>query len=158
MATIAPPAPNLGGDLLAGNRSPQLGGPGGRIDQAHTELSHYELVMRCGARQWMSISWTTVLEENVAGYKVHRYSLDGQQEHAWVNSVPITALGPGSYRIIDSDVVPGRRYLYRLYVFDVTYQLSRAEQIILANPAQPTCLYFPLVRGGTPSVAEAMGP
>ena len=96
--------------LLASSYSPQIGGLGG---QAHAELSHHRLKMHCRAPQLLIISWTTVLEAEVAGYKVHRHSLDGQQEHAWVNTVPLAARGPGDYRIIDSDVVPGRRYLYQ---------------------------------------------
>jgi len=140
---IGPPAPNPGGGLLAAERSPQFGGQ--VSEQPHAELSHYQLEMRCRSPQLMIISWATALEENVAGYKVHRYSLDGQQTHGWVNPVPLTARGPGDYRLIDSSAVPGYRYFYRLYVFDDTYRLSRAQQIVLANPAQPTCLYFPLI-------------
>ena len=93
----------------------------------------------------MIIAWTTAAELNVAGYRVHRYSLDGQQAHEWVNPVPIAAQGPGEYRLIDSNVVPNRSYLYRLYVFDESNQLSRAEQLILANPARPTCLHLPMI-------------
>lgn len=115
-------------------------------DQAHAELSNHELEMNCMPPQVMTIGWTTVLEENVAGYKVHRHSLDGKQEHAWVSAIPLAAHGPGGYRILDVNAVPNRRYLYRLYAFDASYQLSQAEQIILANPAQPTCLHLPIAR------------
>lgn len=114
--------------------------------QAHAELSSYGLTMKCRPPQVMDIVWTTTVEENVAGYKVHRHSLDGEQGHEWINSVPLAARGPGDYRLLDSHVVPNRRYLYRLYVFDATYQLSQAQQIVLANPAQPTCLHLPIIR------------
>lgn len=112
------------------------------------ELLSYRLIMRCLPSHLLDIGWTTAVEENVAGYKVHRLSLDGQQPPGWVNPVPIAARGPGDYRLIDSDVAAGRRYLYRLYVFDETYQLSRAQQIVLANPAHLTCAYAPLVHRG----------
>ena len=107
-------------------------------------LVERQLTMQCNPAL-MAISWTTSYEEDVAGYKVHRLSLDGRQETGWVNPVPLSAHGPGEYKVLDAQARPGHRYLYRLYVFDPTFRLSLAQQIVLANPAQPTCLYLPLL-------------
>jgi hypothetical protein len=107
-------------------------------------LVEQQLIMQC-TQELMIISWTTSYEEDVAGYKVHRLSLDGQQGNDWVNPIPLTAHGPGEYKVLDAQAKPGRRYLYRLYVFDASFRLSMAQQIVLANPAQPTCLYLPLM-------------
>lgn len=110
-------------------------------------LAEYRLTMQCNP-ELMTISWTTSYEEDVAGYKVHRLSLDGQQENGWVNPIPLTARGPSKYQVLDANARPGRRYLYRLYVFDASFRLSLAQQIVLANPAQPTCLYLPVLATG----------
>ncbi len=107
-------------------------------------LTEHQLTMQCNP-ELLVISWTTSYEEGVVGYKVHRLSLDGQQENGWVNPIPLTAHGPGEYKVLDAQAGPGRRYLYRLYAFDASFRLSLAQQIVLANPAKPTCLYLPLM-------------
>lgn len=110
-------------------------------------LAERQLVMQCNP-ELLVIAWTTSYEEDVAGYKVHRLSLDGQQGNGWVNPIPLTAHGPGEYKVLDAQAQSGRRYLYRLYAFDASFRLSLAQQIVLANPAQPTCLYLPLMATG----------
>lgn len=110
-------------------------------------LAEQQLVMQCNP-ELLVIAWTTSYEEGVAGYKVHRLSLDGQQANGWVNPIPLTAHGPGEYKVLDAQAQSGRRYLYRLYAFDASFRLSLAQQIVLANPAQPTCLYLPLMATG----------
>jgi len=117
---------------------------GAAVRTVEATLTGYQLTMQC-TPELMVISWTTAAEEDVAGYKVHRLSLDGQQANGWVNPIPLSAHGPGEYKVLDAQVRPGRRYLYRLYVFDPTFRLSLAQQIVLANPAQPTCLYLPIL-------------
>jgi hypothetical protein len=112
-------------------------------------VADHSFQVRCAAINRPAITiihWVSGDEDNVSTYKVHRTSMTGTVENRWVNRFPLTAIGPGStYRIIDSEALPGVTYRYRVYGFEESGRLSLATWIVLDEGLRPTCQYFPRI-------------
>lgn len=126
---------------------PNLGNP---METPSFTVVDHTIQVRCVSANQRSIvilQWTSGSEIHVSTYRVHRISLTEPAQHRWVNQFPLTATGPRSnYRIIDSQVMPGVAYHYRVYGFEESGRLSLATWVTLEEQMLPSCRYFPLIK------------
>ena len=115
--------PGFTGQMSAGQTPGQNAGPTGG-EQATTQIQ----------RPAIDLSWEPDLEPRIAGYRVYRRDLDGEDASAWrrldSELVPVAA-----YR--DLSVVAGRRYAYRVTaVSEAGNESAPSEEVVETAPAQ----------------------
>jgi hypothetical protein len=121
--------------------------------QASFTVADHSFQVHCAAINRPAVAiihWVSGGEDNVSTYKVHRTRVTGTVENRWVNRFPLTAMGPGStYRIIDSETMPGVIYRYRVYGFEESGRLSLTTWITLDEGMRPSCSYYPIIHRGS---------